>query len=170
MRPTRLIESECSRRSDVYGRPELVFSSTAIGTVYCSFCGMGMGRPVSSMIAYSIGILQVIKNLKQEIPDITQSWYADDAVNLGMFARLETYFDSLIRHGPGWDNHPNPTKSVLIVRPENLEAGKLFGACHRFRMCTCAHYLGGYIGDGESKHNLLRERMLTWEKNISRIS
>ena len=42
----------------------------------------------------------------------------------------------------------------------------MFGARHGFRVCTGARYLGGYIGDDESKRNWLRERTLTWEKNI----
>ena len=37
-------------------------------------------------------------------------------------------------------------------------------------MCTGARYLGGYVGDNESKRHWLRERTLTWEKNISMIS
>ena len=44
------------------------------------------------------------------------------------------------------------------------------GARHGFRVCTGAHYLGGYIGDDESKHDWLKERTLTWEKNINTIS
>ena len=46
----------------------------------------------------------------------------------------------------------------------------MFGARHGFRVCTSAGYFGGYIGDGESKRDWLRERMLTWEKNINTIS
>ena len=30
-------------------------------------------------------------------------------------------------------------------------------------------YLGGHIGDDESKHDWLRERTVTWEKNINTI-
>ena len=55
---------------------------------------MTQGGPLT-MIAYGIGILSLIKNLKQEIPDVTQPWYADDSGDLGTLARLETYFDSL---------------------------------------------------------------------------
>ena len=55
---------------------------------------MTQGGPLI-MIAYGIGILPLIKNLKQEVTDVTQTWYADAAGDLGTFARLETYFDSL---------------------------------------------------------------------------
>ena len=33
-----------------------------------------------------------------------------------------------------------------------------------------ARYLGGYIGDDESKRDWLRERTLMWEKNVNTIS
>ena len=59
-----------------------------------------------AMIAYRIGIIPVIKNIKREMPDVTQPWYADDAGDLGTFARLETYFDSLTRQGPGREYFP----------------------------------------------------------------
>ena len=35
--------------------------------------GVMQGEPLQ-MIAYSIGILPLIKNLKQEIPDVTQTY------------------------------------------------------------------------------------------------
>ena len=43
-----------------------------------------------AMMAYGIGIIPLIKNLKQEIPDVTQPYYADDAGALGKFTRIET--------------------------------------------------------------------------------
>ena len=84
------------------------------------------GGPLE-IITYGIRILPLIKNLERSIPDVTQPWYADNAGGLGTFARLETYFDSLTRQGPGRGYHPDPTKSVLTVRPENIEAEKCLG-------------------------------------------
>ena len=63
------------------------------------------------------------------------------------FARLKTYFDLLTRQGPGQGYHPEPSKSVLIVLRENIEARKVSIQRHGFKVCTGAHYLGGYIGD-----------------------
>ena len=130
---------------------------------------MTQGDPIA-MIAYVIGILPLINNLKREIPDVTQPLYSENAGAFGTFARLETYFDSLTRQGLGRGYCPKRTKSVLIVRPENLEAGKVFGAQHGFRVCMGARYLGGYIGYDRSKRGWLREHTLTWEKNINTIS
>ena len=117
--------------------------------------GMPQGDPLS-MIAYGIGILPLINNTKREIPDVTQPWYADYSVALGMFAILETYFDSLTRQGLGQGYRHKPSKSVLILRPENLKAGKVFRARHGFKVCIGAIYLGGYIGGDESKRDWLR--------------
>ena len=55
------------------------------------------------------------------------------------------------------------------MHPENLETRKDFGAHHRFKVYTGAHYLWGYIGDKNPKRDWLRERTLTWEKNISKV-
>ena len=121
------------------------------------------------MIAYGIGILPLIKNIKLEIPNITQTWYADDARALGTFAILKIYFDSITRQGPGRGYHPEPSKSVLIICLENIQYRKVFGARHGFKVCMGACYLGGYIRDNESKHNFLRERTLKWENKISTI-
>ena len=126
--------------------------------------GVTQGDPLA-MIAYGIGILPIIKNLKWEIPDVTQPWYADDARLLGTFARLESYFDSLTRQVPEQRYHLKPTKGVLIVCPENLEAGNVFEARHRFRVCTGAHYFGGYIGGNEYTRDWSIVCTLTWEKN-----
>ena len=129
---------------------------------------MAQGDPIT-IISYGIRILPLIKNIKWEIPDVKYPSYADNAGALGRFARLETYFDSLTLQGLGRGYHPKPTKSELIVRPDNIEAGKMFGVRHRFRVCTGARYLRGYIGDENSKHNRLRDSTMTWEKNINTI-
>ena len=130
--------------------------------------GVMQGDPLA-MIAYRIGILPLIKNLKQAIHEVTQTWYADDARFFGTFTIIERYFYLLTLQGLGRRYYPEPYKSVLIVRPNNLEAGKVFGACHGFKVCTGARYPGSYIGADESKRDLLRERMMTWENNISTI-
>ena len=122
------------------------------------------------MIAYGIGILPLINNLKQEIPDVPQPWYADDAGALGTFTITDTYFDLLAHQGPGRGYYPKPTKIILIIHPDNLESGRDFRARHGFKVCTGTRYLGGYIGDDESKSDWLRKRTLMWEKNINMIS
>ena len=96
-----------------------------------------------SMISYGIGILPLINNLKQERTEVTHSWCADADGALGTNQRIETYFNLLTRQDPGHGYYPEPQTSVLIVNLDNLEAGKVFGARHRFKVCMGARYLGG---------------------------
>ena len=42
-------------------------------------------REPLTMIAYRIVIISLTKNLKREIPDVTQPWYSDNARALGTF-------------------------------------------------------------------------------------
>ena len=59
-----------------------------------------------SIIAYGIGFLSRIKNIKKELPDVTHPWYADDSRELGMFARIVAYFYLLELQGPGCGYYP----------------------------------------------------------------
>ena len=78
--------------------------------------GLMQGDPIV-MIAYRISIIPLIKNLKQEIPDITQTWYADNAGDLGTYTRIETYFNLLTLQVPGHRYYTKPSKRVLITHP-----------------------------------------------------
>ena len=110
------------------------------------------------MIAYNICIFPLIKKTKREFPDVTQPWYADDTGALGTFTRIEAYFNSLKRNGPGRGYHPEPSKIVLIVHLNNPESGNGISLCHGFKVCAGTRYLGGYIGDDEFKRDWPKER------------
>ena len=92
-----------------------------------------------------------------KVPGVTQTCYTDDAISLGMLVIFEACFHSLER---GY--YPKPSKIVLIVHPDNLEARKLFGARHGFKVCMGEHYLGGYIGDDESKQDCMKYHTAAW--------
>ena len=121
------------------------------------------------MIAYGIFILLLIKNLKTEYPGVNKPWYVDYTGSLGTFSIIKAYFHSLEQHSPGQGYFSKPSKSVLIMYPHNLKAGKLFGSCNGFKLCMGVSYLGSYIWDDESKNDRLRESMEMWEQNIFTI-
>ena len=121
------------------------------------------------MISYGIRILLLINNLKHDIPDVTLYWYADNAKILGTFIRIETYFNLLTCQGPGCRYYHKPSKSELIAHLDNIEAGKVLGPRHGFKVCTGVRYLGDYIGDDKYNGDWMRERTLTWDKNIIMI-
>ena len=112
------------------------------------------------MIDYGIEIFPHIKKCKWEEPDLTQPKYTDNVGSMGMFVRIETYFDSLTHKGTRRGYQPKPSKIFLLVHPENLEAGKTFCARFRFKLCIGARYLRVYIRDKNPKRDLLRDHMM----------
>ena len=73
--------------------------------------GVTQGYPLAmltAMVAYGIGVLPLIKQLKAEYPDITYPCYADDTGSLGTFVNAELYFNLLKRFGPGRGYYPKP--------------------------------------------------------------
>ena len=100
-----------------------------------------------AMFADGIGIIPLIKQLKEGFTYFNQTWwYVDDSSALDMFAKVELYYNSLKRFCLICGYYPKPYKRVLIVYLDNLEPIKCIGFSHRFKVCTGARYLGVFIG------------------------
>ena len=54
----------------------------------------------------------------------------------------------------------------MLYNPETV---KQFDLCHRFKICTGARYLGGFISEHEFKCDWLQDRTSKQEKNIFMI-
>ena len=48
------------------------------------------GDPLD-MVAYGIGVLPLIKRLKATYPDVTRTWYTENAGALGTYKNIELY-------------------------------------------------------------------------------
>ena len=83
-----------------------------------------------------------------------------------MYENIKVYFNSLKQYGPGHGNYPKHTKIILIMHLDNIKTGKQIGLCHRFKVCTGAHYLGSFIGDNDSKRVWIQDLTSKWENNI----
>ena len=100
---------------------------------------MIQGNPLA-MVAYGIIILPLIKHFNSTYPHVTQSCYADNAGELCMLNNLKNYFKALKCNGLERGYYPDPTKSILVVHPQNLEFGVEFRQRHGFKVCTGARY------------------------------
>ena len=107
------------------------------------------------IVAYGLGVLLLIKNLKVAHPDVTQTRYDDDAGALGMFGNIEDYLNYLTQVGLERKYYPDPSKSILIIHPDNFKAGILFVTRNSFKVCKGARYLGGFIGDDSKREWLI---------------
>ena len=70
--------------------------------------GVTQGVPLA-MVAYDIGILPLVKKLKEEFTDITQPWFADNYGALGKFSRFRSYSNVLKQFGSGLGCYPKPS-------------------------------------------------------------
>ena len=69
-------------------------------------------------------------------PDITQTYYFDNTGALGTLDNFRRYFNLFKKNVLDRGYCSNTTKNILIVHPNNIEAGGLFDASHGFRVCT----------------------------------
>ena len=76
------------------------------------------------MFAYDIGVLLLIKYLRAVYTYVNQSWYSEYTGAIVKFGSIELYFNHLKQSGLGRGYYPKPSKSVIIVHPDNLGAGK----------------------------------------------
>ena len=76
------------------------------------------------MIVYGIGVLPLIRELREAYPRVTQTWYGDDVGEGGTFTDVQAYFQDLQARGPAWGYYPEPTKSILVVTPGNVARAK----------------------------------------------
>ena len=58
----------------------------------------------------------------------------------------------------------------MIIHPDNIKSVKRFVLHHGFKVFTGMCYLGGFIGDDESKRDWIKVCTLIWEHNIYTIS
>ena len=94
--------------------------------------GVTQGEALA-MVAYGLGVLPLIKNLKIAYPDVTQPWYDDNAGALGKFVNIEVCFNSLTQLVTERSYYPDLIKIVLIFHPDNIEDGISFGVCDSFK-------------------------------------
>ena len=57
----------------------------------------------------------------------TQNWYADDSSCVADLRSLRAWYEELSRRGPDYGYHPEPSKTVLVVGPSDVQqASALF--------------------------------------------
>ena len=91
-------------------------------------------------------MLPLTRLLKRDVPGCNQPWYADDAGAAGSFSDIERFFNMLSKKGPARGYFPEPTKSILVVKPESVEQETARFAPLGFQISIGARYLYGYIG------------------------
>ena len=98
----------------------LVVRDTGIsGHFFYSKEGMTQGDSLS-IIAYIIGIFSITHKLHNTQPQVTQTWYSDDAGGGGHFANLCAQLKDLMASGSLRGYSPEPTNVILVVSAQNV--------------------------------------------------
>ena len=74
------------------------------------------------MAIYAVAVTPLISRLAESCPAVRQSWFADDDSAAAALVSLRHYWGEVARVGPGYGYFPNPHKTVLLTKPEHLEA------------------------------------------------
>ena len=127
------------------------------------------GDPLSMML-YAVAVLPLIRSLKAPVNRI-QNWYADDSSCVVDFPSLKAWFDELLCKGPNYGYHPEPSKTVLIVGPSDVqEASALFGDLG-IRVVSGGRFLRGYIGEsGFLTADFVSEKVRLWSRCVQHLS
>ena len=139
------------------------------GTILFSKEGCTQGDPLA-MIVYGIGMLPLVEKLQQEIPGMFQPWYADDAGAAGDYESIATYFNFLMMEGPARGYFPEPTKSILVVQPENVDRAKEALSHLGFSIVTGARYLGGHVGTTAKRDDWVAGKVEGWVTGVDALS
>ena len=130
--------------------------------------GTTQGDPVA-MAMYAIGIAPLMKSVATE--GAVQSWYADDAGSGGKLLRVRKWWDRLVGKGPQYGYFPNPSKSILVVKPQFLdEAIRIFDGTGVTIQPDGARYLGAAIGTPAFVTSYLQQKVEEWSTQVHRLS
>ena len=119
--------------------------------------GMTQGDPLA-MITYGIGVLPLIRELRGAHPHVTQPWYADNARAGDTFKHILAHLRDLQVRGPPRGCYPEPTKSILVVAPQNVSWVEELFRGMIIKLVTVHQYLGGFIGDSEAEKRRLAQK------------
>ena len=131
--------------------------------------GVTQGDPLA-MIVYGVGMLPLTRYLKMKIRELLHLWYADDAAAGGKFDYIMNYYNLLCAEGPGRGYFPEPTKSILVVKPQSVERATALFQHLGFKIVTGTRYLGGHIGDEAACTDWVESKVDGWAKGIRALS
>ena len=131
--------------------------------------GVNQGNPLA-MIAYGLGILPLIWELRAYHPRVTQPWYADDDGAGGKFAGIRWNLDDLMVQGPLQSYFPEPTNSIVVVSPRNILREETFFRGYGLQVVAGIRYLGVFVGTEAMQARWLEEKLEGWRYLVAIMS
>ena len=130
--------------------------------------GTTQGDPLA-MAMYAVAITPFIKSLEDD--EIKQVWFADDAAAGGGLAGLRRWWDLIVEKGPAYGYYPNPTKTCLVPKEENIKmAKKVFQGTGISVTEEGKRHLGAAIGTQAFVDSYIKRKMSEWVNAVERLS
>ena len=156
--------------SQIYVNSEGFFSLFQEGTT--------QGCPLS-MAMYALGLAPMVKKLQ---PACKQVWFADDASGCDELVKLKRWYDDLLLNGPTYGYYPNPSKCILVVKPEKLDLAKLLFKDTEVNVqidgskdkdveikTMGARHLGAATGSPDFKRIYVKNKVTNWIDAVKQI-
>ena len=154
--------------SNTYGKPIRLFVSG--GGEILSREGTCQGDPLA-MAVYAVAITPLIRQLAESCPEATQLWYADDDAAVGRIAALAQYWRRLKEKGPAFGYYPKASKTILITKPDKLQAAtEQFAGTGIEVTVDGSPYLGGAVGSADFCRRRQRKQAEGWISQIEVLS
>ena len=123
-----------------------------------------------SMVAYGLGTPSIIRDLRTIHPSVTQPWYADDAGAGGKISDMQHHLNEPMVRGPPWGYFTEPTKSILVLSPQNFPQAEAFFWGYGLQVVTGRRYLGGFFGTEIAQAWWLEEKVEGWLDLVSTLA
>ena len=88
----------------------------------------------------------------------------------GEFKHILAHLRCLLARGLPRGYYPEPTKIILVVAPRNVARSEEFFWGMGIQVVTGHRYLGGFIGDKETKKRWLSGKITRWAESMETLT
>ena len=141
------------------------------GTHLLSQEGVTQGDNLA-MGMYAVATRRLIDELKSEVPDVMQVWFADDSSCGGRLERILKWWEVLKVIGPLFGYFPKPSKTHLIVKDPSLvaRAQELFLGEGVQITAEGERHIGAALGSENFRKAYVEEKVDKWIKDVQELA
>ncbi|XP_066916388.1 uncharacterized protein [Clytia hemisphaerica] len=156
--------------SNCYANPARLF--VIGGLEISSQEGTTQGDPLG-MAIYALGVTPMLNILLFRINNQHNRMvaFADDITAAGTLEALKQWWDHLLEIGPSYGYFPQPTKSWLIVKSDQLDQARQTFAGTQIKITSEGErHLGAVIGTDENKSQYINKKIDDWTQEINLLA
>ena len=114
---------------------------------------------------------RMLTRYKKSSHHLCSGWYTDNDAAAGTINALTHYWTDIQSRGSGFGYHPNPKKTVLLVKPEcEEEVRRIFSPFGVAVTTDGNRHLGGVVGCSGFCETFMKSRVQGWEKDLDVLS